>query len=105
MKNSGKHTEGEWRMVSHLKKSNDFHIHVSGKSICQFEKSFEDSNEEEKTNAKLISLAPEFLDACKIALKAFNGEYIHWTHKTVSKKECHRKAKEILEEIIKKYEI
>jgi hypothetical protein len=57
---------------------------------------------EMQANAKLISAAPEILEACIIALKAFDGEYAWWTHKKVSKKECARMAKSYLEKAIKK---
>lgn len=59
-----KHTKGNWSIVKGLEQSNDTHIHVLGTSICQLPYEF-GIDEENDANAKLISAAPELLEALK----------------------------------------
>ncbi len=70
-----KHTPGEWRMVSHLKKPMDLHIHVDGKSICEMPESYSNPDNENNANAKLIAAAPELLQKLQFVIDAWD-DYI-----------------------------
>lgn len=66
------HTAGEWRRVVNLEKAGDYCIHVSGKKICELPSQEEEENE---ANAKLISAAPEMLEALQEMIEAFKNSH------------------------------
>lgn len=82
------HTQGEWRMVTGLKKAGDLCIHVRGKQICDFpdyNSTLEDNAEQRKkiqeaeANAQRIVKAVNMHDELVEGIRRLINELIYST--------------------------